>query len=242
VVAASGGRTQLAGLVAAAAVVLLVPAAGVLTDVPLATLGAVLLFVATRIFHLDQLRSVLRFDRFEFALAIVTLLTVAFVGVQQGIGLAVALAILDRTRRSARPQAFVLGRIPGTTSWAPLGHSEHPQTVAGVVVFLFVAPLYYANADDFRAEVHRALADASPPPTLFVLDADAMSDIDYTGIKMLRTVLDELDASHITFALARAVGEVPRNLARSALIGRIGRDHVFHTVDEAVRTLAPGAP
>jgi len=182
---------------------------------------------------------VLRFDPVEFALAVVTLLTVAFVGVQQGIGLAVALAIVDRTRRTARPDTFVLGRVPDTTSWVAMEHSARPAAVPGVVVVLFVAPLYYANAQHFRIQAHRALAEASPPPKLFVLDADAMSDIDYTGTKVLAAFLDELDRARITFAIARAIGDVPHNLARSGLIDRIGPDHVFHTVDDAVKTLAP---
>src|SRR5208337_202610 len=97
---------------AAVAVVLLVPASGILRDVPLATLAAVLIYIATRIFHLHVLRSIAQFDRVEFGLTVVTLLVVAFVGVEQGIATAVALAILDRTRLSARPQLHVLGRIP----------------------------------------------------------------------------------------------------------------------------------
>src|ERR1019366_8058526 len=112
-VASASGRTQATGLGAAAALVLLVPAAGLLKDVPLATLAAVLIFVATRIFHVGDLRAIARFDRFELGLALITLLTVALVGVEQGIGVAVGLAILDRTRLSARPQLHVLGRIPG---------------------------------------------------------------------------------------------------------------------------------
>ncbi|MCL2418721.1 MAG: SulP family inorganic anion transporter, partial [Conexibacteraceae bacterium] len=119
-VAQAGGRTQLAGLAAGLAVIALIPAAGVLQDVPVAALSGVLLFVATRLVHIDELRAIARFDRTEFALALVTLLTVALLGVEQGIGVAVALAILDRTRISAHPHLHVLGRIPGTTSWAPL--------------------------------------------------------------------------------------------------------------------------
>ena len=119
-VAAAGGRIQAAGLAAAAAVVVLIPAAGLLKDLPVATLAAVLLFIAARIFPLRDLRAIARFDLFEFVLAMTTLLAVAFIGVEQGIAVAVALAILDRTRLSARPQLHVLGRIPGTTSWAPL--------------------------------------------------------------------------------------------------------------------------
>ena len=108
----AGGRTQGAGLAAAAGVVLVIPAAGLLTDVPLATLAAILIFVATRLFHVGQLVSVFRFDKWEFGLAIVTLLTVAFVGVEQGIGVAVGLAILDRTRRSAPSPQLHPGQDP----------------------------------------------------------------------------------------------------------------------------------
>ena len=159
-VAAASGRTQAAGLGAAAAIVLLVPAAGVLKDVPVAALAGVLLYVATRIFHGRDLLAIARFDPFEFALAVITLLTVAFVGVEQGIAVAVGLAILDRTRLSARPQLHVLGRIPQTTSWAPISSPEKPVQVPGVLVVLFATPLWYANAVHFRAQLHDALARA----------------------------------------------------------------------------------
>ncbi len=239
-VTSAGGRTQGAGLAAAAGVVLVIPAAGLLTDVPLATLAAILIFVATRLFHVGQLMSVFRFDKWEFGLAIVTLLTVAFVGVEQGIGVAVGLAILDRTRRSARPQSYLLGKIPGTTSWAPLGHPGHPVPVPGVVVVQWLAPVYYANAAVFRAEILKAVSGAPTKPTVLVIDADAITDIDYTGTRTVRALVDELQRAHIIVALARAVGGAPQNLARSGLANRIGRDHIFSTVDEAVTALRPG--
>ncbi len=132
------------------------PAAGLLRDVPLAALAGVLLFVATRIFHLGELEAIARFDPFELALALVTLLAVALIGVEQGIGVAVGLAILDRTRLTARPQLHVLGRIPGTTSWAPVTAPERPVEVPGVLVVLFAAPLWYANATHFRAGLDHA--------------------------------------------------------------------------------------
>jgi SulP family sulfate permease len=240
-VASAGGRTQFSGLAAAAGVVLVIPAAGLLTDVPLATLAAILIFVATRLFHVGQLMSVFRFDKWEFGLAIVTLLTVAFVGVEQGIGVAVGLAILDRTRRSARPHSYVLGKIPGTTSWEPLSHHDRPVTVAGVVVVQWLAPVYYANAAVFQAEIHKALAEATTPPAVLVIDADAITDIDYTGTRTVRALVDELARSHVVVGLARAVGGAPQNLARSGLLDRIGRDRIFSTVDEAVTALRPGA-
>jgi sulfate permease, SulP family len=240
-VASAGGRTQFAGLAAAAGVVLIVPAAALLKDVPVATLAAILIFVATRLFHVGQLASVFRFDRWEFGLAIVTLLTVAFVGVEQGIGVAVGLAILDRTRRSARPRSYLLGRIPGTTSWEPLGGVQAPEAVPGIVVVQWLAPIYYANAAVFQGEIRKAVAGSPAPPAVLVLDADAITDIDYTGTRAVRVLVDELERSHIVVALARAVGGAPQNLARSGLLDRIGRDRIFATVDEAVTALRPGA-
>ena len=236
-VAAASGRTQAAGLGAAAAIALLVPAAVVLKDVPVAALAGVLLFVATRIFHGRDLLAIARFDPFEFALALITLLTVAFVGVEQGIAVAVGLAILDRTRLSARPQLHVLGRTPGTTSWAPISSPEQPAQVPGVLVVLFATPLWYANAVHFRAQLQVALTRAVGPPRLVVLDAIGMSDLDYTGSRSLREVLDALDRDHISFAIARAGEHVRISLARSGLLERIGEERLFPSVDEAVTAL-----
>jgi SulP family sulfate permease len=241
-VAAASGRTQAAGLVAAGAVVLLIPAAGLLKNLPLATLAAVLIFIATRIFHIRDLITIAHYDRFEFGLALITLLTVALVGVEQGIAVAVALAILDRTRLSARPHLHVLGRIPSTTSWAPLNGTDHATQIPGVLVVLFATPIWYANAIHFRTELTAAIDRAHQPLKGLVLDTIGMTDIDYTGSRALRQTLDQLDRDGITFAMARTSDHVRANLARSGLLQRIGDDHLYPSVDEAVTALPTDNP
>ena len=236
-VASAGGRTQWTGLGAVAVVIALVPAAGLLKDVPVAALGAVLVFIASRIFHVRDLRAVLRFDVFEFGLAMVTLLTVALVGVEQGIGVAVGLAILDRARLTARPSVHVLGRIPRTTSWEPIALVGGAAEVPGVVVLLFATPLYYANAEHFRAQVEKALADHAGMRAL-VLDVVGMHDVDFTGSRVLGRILDELDRRKVTVALARPGDHLKENLKRSGLLERIGVDHLYPNVDGAVQALA----
>ena len=240
-VAAASGRTQAAGLGAAAAILLLVPAAGLLKDVPVATLAGVLLFVAARLFHGHDLRAIAQFDPFEFALAVTTMLAVAFVGVEQGIAVAVGLAILDRTRLSARPQLHVLGCIP-QTSWAPISSPSEPIQEPGVLVVLFATPLWYANAIHFRDQLQAALTRATGPLRLVVLDAIGMSDLDYTGARSLREALDDLDRKHISFAIARAGEHVRESLTRSGLLQRIGEDRLFPSVDEAVTALRQVSP
>lgn len=238
-VASAGGRTQLAGLGAAVVVALLIPAAGLLHDVPLVALSAVLIYVAVRIFPVRDLMAIFRFDKWEFGLAAVTLLTVALIGVEQGIGVAVGLAVLDRTRLSARPQMHVLGRIPNTTSWEPVDSGSGPTEVPGVLVVMFAAPLYFANAVYFREQIDAAVGKGPQRPSLLVLDVVGMHDIDYTGARALGQVLDELDRQHVAFAMARAGSHLQANLA-SSLLSRIGPERFFPSVDQAVTSLGPG--
>jgi SulP family sulfate permease len=224
----SSARSQAAALGAALAVAALIPAARVLDDVPLATLAGVLLFIATR-----ELIEIARFDRLEFGLAAVTLLVVAFVGVEQGVAVAVGLAILDRTRRTARPQLHVLGRIAGTTSWIPVGANQ-ATPLPGALVVLFATPLWYANSVHFHEQLTGALAAETAPVRLVVLDTIGMTDLDFTGSRVLGEVLDDLSGRQIAFAIARAGDHVRTSLARSGLLARIGPERLYSSVDEAV--------
>jgi MFS superfamily sulfate permease-like transporter len=240
-VATAGGRTQAGALGAALAIVLLIPVANVLKDVPLATLAAVLIFVAIRLFKPRELRAIARFDLFEFGLTMVTLLAVVLIGVEQGIAVAVGLAILDRVRLSARPQLHVLGRIAGTTSWAPLSAGVPAAEVPGILVLLFATPLWYANAVHFRDEVAGAL-ERTPGTRILVLDTLGMSDVDFTGSRALSHVLDTCDREHVTFGVARAGDHAREMFRRSGLAQRIGENHFYPSVNEAVTDLTAGPP
>ncbi len=173
-------------------------------------------------------------------MAVATLGTVVFFGVGPGILLAIMLSILYRTWRSARPRDALLGRVPGTTVWWALKERPDAQVVPGVVAYRIDAPLYFANASHFRDRVRELVAAASPPPSLFVLDASGIDDVDFTGGRMLLQVVHELHARGIDFAVARATGDAPLHTARAGLRRHVRDDHVFLTVDEAVRALGPG--
>lgn len=241
-VVSAGGRTQAGALGAAAVVLLLIPVAGALKDVPLSMLAAVLIFVAVRLFKWRDLRTIAHFDLLEFGLAAVTLLVVVMVGVEQGIAVAVGLAILDRIRLTARPQLHRLGQVPGTTSWAPLSEDSDAAPEPGLLVVLFATPLWFANAVHFREEVEHALSEAGPSTRVLVLDTIGMTDLDFTGTRALSQVLDRCERAHITFGLARAGDHVRRSLERSGLMQRIGVDHCYATVGAAVTGLWSGRP
>jgi SulP family sulfate permease len=238
IVAASGSRSQLSTTLAAAVVLgIALLATAPLAHLPQATLGATLLFVAAKLFRVGELRAILRFDRIEFALAITALLVVALVGIEQGVVVALALSLADRTRRSARPRDTILGRAPGTDHWIPTDIGRSSEQLAGVLVYLVYAPIWYANADYLRLRIRQLVDTAAQPVHAVIFDANGISDIDYTGLQALRELITELDQHKIRFAIARASHLVHHDLKHGTLLHELVPDHLFASVDDAVTAL-----
>jgi SulP family sulfate permease len=212
-------------------------ATGPLTHLPQATLGATLVFIATKLFRVGELRTVYRFDRIEFLLAAVPLAVVALVGIEQGMVVAIALSLADRTRREARPLDAVLGREPGTDHWIPVDVGRPTEQVPGVLVYLVYAPLWYGNADYIRLRVRHLVEAASTPVHAVIFDADGMSDIDYTGLGALRGLAVELEQRGVTMGIARASHLVHHDLKHGEFLMQLGSNQMFTSVAEAVTAL-----
>jgi sulfate permease, SulP family len=238
IVTMSGGRSQLTSVVAAVAVLCIaLVATGALENLPQATLGAILIFIATRLFRWRDLASLLRFDRLEFTLAIVTLLVVALVGVEQGVIVAMLISLAVRTQRTARPHDAMLGRELGTDHWIPTDIGRMTEQVPGVVVYQTFAPLWYGDAAYVKQRVRALLAAAAEPVHALVLDLSGMSDIDFTGAQMLGDLATEFKERGVTLAIARSSHLIHHDLKHSGLLVDIGPDQLFASVEEAIDSL-----
>jgi MFS superfamily sulfate permease-like transporter len=233
----AGGRTKLPGVVAAVLAIALSPLGHYAERIPLAALAGILFFIAARLVKLDQFARVWATSRTEFALAVVSGLGVVLVGVEAGIAIAVGLAMLAQTWRSARPAMLELGRRAGTTSWEPVG-SPGVEREQRVLVLFFDADLFFANAGVFRRQLHERLA-AHPTVRHVVLDAVAMADVDFTGLAMLADLLADLATEQVDVTLARATPAVRRALTRYG-DARLAAVAVHDSVDTAVRGALSG--
>jgi SulP family sulfate permease len=227
----AGGRTKMVGLVAALGALALSPFARYAHMIPLAALAGVLFFVAGRLVKFSQFRAIWHTSRIEFSLAMVSGLGVVLLGVEQGIAIAVGLAILDQTWQSARPRMVEMGRRKGTTSWEPY-EAHAVERVDHVLAVLFDKNLFFANAGVFRRQLHEMLAKY-PDTKHVIIDAVAMSDIDYTGLVRLGQVIEDLANDHVTVSVARANDQVRERLAHSSekSMRHLG---LFDSVDAAV--------
>jgi SulP family sulfate permease len=227
----AGGRTKLVGLVAAIGALIVAPFASIAHSIPLAALAGVLLFVAGRLIKVGQLRSIWYASRVEFSLAIVTVLGVLLLGVEIGLAVAVGLAILDQTWRSAHPRVIELGRRKGTTSWE---NADEPdvERVDHILAMIFSADIYFANAGVFRRELHELLSK-HPETRHLIIDAAAIANIDYTGLTMCSQVVADLLRDSITVTMARATEQVRRQIS-SSKNKALSAIAMFDSVDAAV--------
>jgi len=233
----AGGRTKLVGLTAAVIAIVLSPLGRYAHTIPLAALAGILFFIAARLIKVQALRRVWRVNRAEFFLAVISALGVVLLGVEQGIAIAVGLAILQQTWRSARPQMFELGRRHGTTSWEPLD-AKGVEGVNHALVVMFDADLFFANAGVFRRQLHASLA-RHPHVKHVILDAVAMADIDFTGMTTLAELVDDLTRDKVTVAVARASDHVRHELATSFDAG-LRHLKTYDSVDAAVNAAVGG--
>jgi sulfate permease, SulP family len=209
----AGGRTKLVLLVAGVGALILAPFAKFAHMIPLAALAGVLLFVGGRLIKIDQLKKVFAASHWEFALALISTLGVIFVGVEQGLAIAVGLAILDQTWRSARPRMVELGRRAGTTSWEP-EEEEGVERVDHILAVLFGEEIFFANAGVFRRDIHDLIVKL-PATRHVIIDAVAIADIDFTGMTALAQGVADLLRDGITISFARANQKVRARLAKS---------------------------
>lgn len=228
----AGGRTKMVGVVAALGALALSPFATYAHAIPLAALAGVLLFVAGRLIKIAQLRSILRTSRAEFILAALAGLGVVFLGVELGLAIAVALAILEQTWHAARPRMVELGRRKGSTSWEPVD-AHAVEKVDHILAVFFDEDLFYANAGVFRRELHDHLK-ANPKTKHLLLDAVAMSDIDYTALATLSQIVRDLTRDEVTVSIARANDDVRAKLARTS-DEAIRAIRLFDSVDAAAK-------
>lgn len=232
---AAGASSQLASLVAAASVALvLVAAAPLLESFPLAALAGLVVYAAVKLVDVREIRRVLAFRHSE-----AVLMGAAFVGVVAfdlliGIGVAVALSVADLLRRVARAHDAVQGSVEGLAGLHDVDDYPEATTVPGLVVYRYDAPLFFANAEDFRTRVLAAVEAEAVPVEWVVLNMEANVEIDLTATDMLDELRDELASCDIVLALARVKHDLATYLDRAGLIERIGADHVFPTLPTAL--------
>jgi len=240
IVAESGGRSKIASL-AAAALLLAIAWNGkaLLAHVPMAALAGTLIFVAVRLVQIPEIILIFRRTRGEFLLIAATFTAIVFLPIGTGVAAGIILSLLHGLWSMTSTRLIIFERVPGTTIWWPPSPSLKGETVEGVLVMAFQAPLSFLNAYKFQDDARTVIKESRTPPNLIILEASGIAEIDFTAAGILLEFIKECKRSKITFAVARL--ESVRTAAafkRFRITDAVRRDHFFRSVEEAIRALA----
>ncbi len=229
----AGGRSQLATLAAAAVVLLvLLFLTGPLAYLPLAALATVVFLIGIELIDVAGIRRIYQQRRGEFVVAALTAAAVVFIGVEQGIVLAIAASIVDHLRHSYEPRSSVLVKSPAG-HWQSLPVSPGERTVKGLVVYRFGTSLYFANASRLAADL-TTLTGAGDPLSWLCLDGAAIGDVDYTAAAVLKLAHQQLHRRGIHLVLSNIIEPIRHQLDRYGISAALGPDAYFDTAGAAL--------
>ncbi len=232
---AAGARTQLASVVGALSIALLlmlVP--NLLRSLPNTALAAVVIAAAIGLFEIGDLRRIYRIQQWEFWLSILCFAGVAVFGAIPGIGLAIVVAVIEFLWDGWRPHSAVLGEARGVRGYHDITRYPQARTVPGLVMLRWDAPLFFANAELFHDRVLAAIGSAPHTVHWLVVAAEPVTSVDVTSADALCELDDTLRASGVELCFAEMKDPVKDKLKRFGLFARF-EHRFFPTLDEAVK-------
>jgi len=238
----AGARSQLAGLVTAAAalltMLLLAPFIGLM---PNATLAAVVIVYSIGLIKPAELQAIRRVRQMEFAWALAALAGVVMLGTLQGILVAIVVSMVALAYQVADPPVRVLGRKPGTNVFRPRS-ADNPEdeTFPGLLLLRLEGRVFFLNAERI-AEKIRPLLEAEHPRVL-VLHLRGVFDIEYTALKMLEEAEKKSRANGVQMWLVGLNPGVLSMVQRSPLGAALTKERMFHNLEQAVARYQASAP
>jgi len=232
----AGGKTQIShivsGILAILTLVFLMP---LFTNLPDATLAAIVIVALIGLDQTAKLKKELKLSRTEFVLGMICFFGVLTLGVLQGVGLGVVLSLLVLIKKASHPGTAVLGRVPGErTYYRDIQRRTDAKTIPGLLIFRFDARLIFFNCNFFASEVKRCIAEAQEPVKTILIDAEAMNDIDITGADRLIKLNTELNSKNIVMFLSHVRDPLRDKMRRMGVEDAIGADHIYETTRDGV--------
>lgn len=238
----AGARSQVAQLVlSAATLVVLMLGSAQLEYLPRCVLAAVVFTIAIGMIDLATLRDIRRESPGEFYLAVATAATVVALGVQQGILLAIALSLFRHVRHSYRPHTFMY-KPDASGRWMPEPVTPGAVTEPGLIVYRFGADIFYANQQRFCDEVHELVAHAPAPLRCFVVEASAITDIDYSAARSLRDLIADLRSKRVRLIFGRVSPYLRADMDRHRITAALGPQNIRATLHEALQIAGAERP
>ena len=230
----SGAKTPLAGGISGLFIlVVLVFLTSLFFNLPETILAAIVIFAIRGLLDIPHFRLIYNFSRIEFAIAILTLLSVLIFGTIQGLIIGIILSILVLINKIKKPHITILGQVPGTDNYKDI--KSHPKNIQipAVLIIKLDGSQIFLNADNIKNKILNLLDHEYRDTKLLVLDLESISFIDITGIEMLDELIKELKSRGIIIKAANISNPVRDAFMKTEL--EIGEINVCINIEDCIK-------
>ena len=220
----NGAKTQLAGAIAAGVTILVVLyLTGFFYYLAEPVIAALIVVAVFKMVDIAGLSRIGHINKTEIYIALITFGGVLLFGILAGVLIGTALSLIEILYRFTFPHMAVIGRIPGTNIFGDIERHPENEEVPGAFIYRIDAPLIFANAESFKQNFSKALAQEQRPVHLAIIDLQSSPITDVTAVDMMRDLIAELDRKGITLRLANASGQVRDVLRAAGIEEKVGK-------------------
>ncbi|MDG1207379.1 MAG: sulfate permease [Pseudomonadales bacterium] len=232
----SGAVTPIASLVTAILLIFsLIAFAGLFYYLPKAILAAVIIMSAIHLIDIKDIQRTFVFNRTDAVTFTFTFFAVLGLGVESGILVGIAISFVLLIRKSSKPHIAIVGRLPGTEHFRNVERHD-VETYPHVLAVRIDESLYFVNVRYIETFLLNKIADSERLEHILLI-CTATNFIDASGLEMLETLSDNLQAVGVTLHLAEVKGPVMDSLKDTAFLHNMTGE-LFLSADLGMRKLA----
>jgi sulfate permease, SulP family len=198
----------------------------------------VIVMAVSQLLKIKEARQLWSIDRKDFWMMIITFGVTLLLGIGPGIGIGVLLSLAWIVFEASYPHHAELGRVPGTHSFRNVRRFKDLETLEGVLIFRFDAPLFFANADRFREVLAEYKNHHKDPVHSIIIDMESINTIDSSALEAFSDLIDAMARENIHLMLSEVKGPVRDKLFRSGLTHKLGQHNFFVTTEDAYQHIA----
>ena len=235
---ASGGKTQMVNIVMSLVIgALLLFGSSLFEYIPVAALATVVFAIGIHLIRVEEMRRIYATHQVEFLIMLVTLLSVAAFGVQQGLFIAIIASLIERLRRQYHPSDQILLRDGELSEWGKQRIDTTDGTInrPGLLVYAFDGSLFFENVEYFVNRVSSSIQHAKEPVDTVIIDTGAIDAIDYTAVDGIRRLHQQLKADNIMLGLAHVSPPLRSELTRYGIDELIDESNIYPTLNAVIQ-------
>jgi SulP family sulfate permease len=234
----AGAKTGLASIISAVLIVLtLLFLTPLFYFLPKAILASVIMVAVFGLIDYKEAIHLWHSNRSDFFMLLVTFFATLALGIEEGIGVGVILSLAMVIYRTTRPHVAVLGKVPGTAFYRNVDRFEEVEQRNDLLIVRFDAQLYFANVNHFKETLEKLVLEKGENLKAIIVNGESMNQLDSSGVHALEEIIEQYTSQGIGLYFASIKGPVRDAMSRSHLIGKIGEDHFFMSIQEAVDCL-----